>query len=74
MGLLMPLPIPTVIWADISLNFVEALPHVNGKSAILSIVDHFSKYCHFIALGHMYTAESVAQAFFTDIVRLHGMP
>jgi hypothetical protein len=73
-GLLMPLPIPTIVCVDISLNFVEALPHVNGKSSILSIVDHFSKYCHFIALGHLYTAESVAQAFFTDIVRLHGMP
>jgi hypothetical protein len=29
---------------------------------------------HFIPLGHPYSAESVAQAFFTDIVRLHGMP
>ncbi|KAF0934872.1 hypothetical protein E2562_028875 [Oryza meyeriana var. granulata] len=67
-GLLMPLPILTVVWADIGLDFVEALPCVNGKSVILSVVDRFSKYCHFIALGHPYTAESVAQAFFADIV------
>jgi hypothetical protein len=73
-GLLMPLPIPTVVWADIGLDFIEALPRVNGKSVILSVVDRFSKYCHFIALGHPYTAESVAQAFFADIVRLHGVP
>ena len=73
-GLLMPLPIPTVVWADIGLDFVEALPRVNGKSVILSVVDRFSKYCHFIALAHPYTAESVAQAFFADIVRLHGVP
>jgi hypothetical protein len=33
-----------------------------------------AKYCHFIALGHSYILESVAQAFFTEIVRLHGMP
>jgi len=70
----MPLPIPTVVWADIGLDFIEALPRVNGKSVILSVVDRFSKYCHFIALAHPYTAESVAQAFFTDIVRLHGVP
>jgi hypothetical protein len=70
----MPLPIPTVVWADIGLDFIEALPRVNGKSVILSVVDRFSKYCHFIALGHPYTAESVAQAFFADIVRLHGVP
>jgi len=73
-GLLMPLPVPTVVWADIGLDFIEALPRVNGKSVILSVVNRFSKYCHFIALAHPYTAESVAQAFFADIVRLHGVP
>ena len=73
-GLLHPLPIPSVVWADIGLDFVEALPRVHGKTVILSVVDRFSKYCHFIPLAHPYTAESVAQAFFTDIVRLHGVP
>ena len=63
-----------MIWADIGLDFVEALPRVHGRSVILSVVDRFSKYCHFIPLAHPYTAETVAQAFFTDIVRLHGMP
>jgi hypothetical protein len=29
---------------------------------------------HFIALGHPYTATSVAAAFFEQIVRLHGVP
>ncbi|WVZ84441.1 hypothetical protein U9M48_031473 [Paspalum notatum var. saurae] len=73
-GLLHPLPVPSVVWADIGLDFVEALPRVHGKTVILSVVDRFSKYCHFIPLAHAYTAESVAQAFFTDIVRLHGVP
>jgi hypothetical protein len=53
---------------------VEALPRVRGKSVILTEVDCFSKYCHFIPLAHPYSAESVAQTFFTDIVRLHGVP
>jgi hypothetical protein len=38
------------------------------------VVDRFSKYCHFIPLAHPYSAESVAQAFFNDVVRLHGVP
>ena len=73
-GLLMPLPVPQSVWADVGLDFVEALPRVGGKSVILTVVDRFSKYCHFIPLAHPYTAESVAQAFFAEIVRLHGMP
>jgi hypothetical protein len=41
---------------------------------ILTVVDRFSKYAHFIPLGHPYTAASVARAFFDDIVRLHRFP
>ncbi|KAF0921295.1 hypothetical protein E2562_003099 [Oryza meyeriana var. granulata] len=73
-GLLQPLPVPSAVWADFGIDFIEALPKVQGKTVILSVVDRFSKYCHFIPLAHPYTAESVAHAFFADIVRLHGVP
>jgi len=73
-GLLQPLPVPSRIWADISIDFIEALPKVHGKSVILTVVDRLSKYAHFIPLGHPYTASSVAHAFFHDVVRLHGFP
>ena len=73
-GLLQPLDVPTQVWSDISIDFVEGLPKVNGKSMILTVVDRFSKYAHFIPLGHPYTASSVTRAFFTDVVRLHGFP
>jgi hypothetical protein len=72
-GLLLPLPVPQGVWTDIALDFIEALPRVRGKSVILTVVDRFSKYCHFIPLAHPYSAESVAQAFFADIIRLHGI-
>ena len=73
-GLLQPLPVPSRVWADVSMDFIEALPKVHGKSVILTVVDRFSKLAHFIPLGHPYTASSVARAFFNDIVRLHGLP
>jgi hypothetical protein len=73
-GLLLPLPVPQGVWTDIALDFIEALPRVRGNSVILTIVDRFSKYSHFIPLAHQYSAESVAQAFFAEIVRLHGIP
>uniref|UniRef100_A0A8I6WK04 Uncharacterized protein n=1 Tax=Hordeum vulgare subsp. vulgare TaxID=112509 RepID=A0A8I6WK04_HORVV len=71
-GLLQLLDVPSQVWADISLDFIEGLPKVGGKSVILTVVDRFSKYAHFIAMGHPYTAASVARAFFDGIVRLHG--
>jgi hypothetical protein len=73
-GLLQPLEVLSQVWADISIDFIEGLPKMAGKSVILTVVDRFSKYTHFIALGHPYTASSVAQAFFDDIVRLHRFP
>ncbi|KAK1652389.1 hypothetical protein QYE76_070194 [Lolium multiflorum] len=73
-GMLQPLDVPSQVWADISMDFIEGLPKVGGKSVILTVVDCFSKYTHFIALGHPYSAASVARAFFDDIVRLHGFP
>jgi transposase InsO family protein len=73
-GLLLPLPVPSSVWSDIGMDFIEALPRVAGKTVILTIVDRFSKYAHFVPLSHPYSAESVAQAFFTEVVRLHGLP
>ncbi|KAL4574559.1 hypothetical protein LXL04_021392 [Taraxacum kok-saghyz] len=73
-GLLQPLPIPVAIWADISMDFVDTLPKVSGKSVLFVVVDRFSKYAHFLPLSHPYTAESVARMFFSEIFRLHGLP
>lgn len=73
-GLLQPLTVPSRIWEDISMDLIEGLPKVGGESVILTVVDRFSKYAHFIPLAHPYTAETVAKAFFTNILRLHGVP
>jgi hypothetical protein len=64
-GLLQPPPVPSEVWSDISMDFGEGFPKVGGKSVILTVVDRFSKFAHFIPLGHPYSAASVAWHFLT---------
>lgn len=71
---LQPLPMPSQIWEDIAVDFIDGLPVLKGKSTILVVVDRLSKNVHFIAMSHSYTVVSVAQTFFDHIFRLHEMP
>lgn len=45
-GLSRPLPIPTRVWEDISLDFITRLSWFSGTDAILVVVDSFTKYAH----------------------------
>lgn len=67
-GLLQPLPIPTSIWEDISMDFVTGFPTVAGKSIIIVVVDRLSKYYHLGTLPPNYTATMVAEYFTQQIV------
>lgn len=73
-GLLQPLPIPSRVWTDISKDFIVGLPPCKGKSVIWVVVDRLSKYSHFLAFSHPYTAVSMANLFVEHILKLHGMP
>jgi hypothetical protein len=73
-GLLQPLPIPTKVCTEVSMDFIDGLPKSSGKTTILVVVDRLTKYGHFIPVSHPYTAPQIAKVYFDNVFKLHGMP
>jgi hypothetical protein len=76
-GVLIPLPIPQQPWQDISMDFVTELPEDQGFNSILVVTCRMSKERHLIpckAGQGGISAESTAELFIQNVVRLHGLP
>jgi hypothetical protein len=74
LGSLQLLPIPPLMWMDISMEFIVGLPKYGNKSIIMVVIDRLSKYAHFCALPHPFTLTIVEIFFLDHIFNLHGIP
>ena len=73
-GLLQPLPVPMRPWSHIALDFVTGLPPSDGNTAVLTIVDRFSKAVHFVPLSKLPSAKETAVLVMNNVFRIHGLP
>jgi hypothetical protein len=72
--LLQPLPILEHKWESISMDFITGLPNTQGKDCIFVVVDWLTKFAHFFAIATDFSAAQVAELFFWEIFRVHGLP
>ncbi len=56
------------------MEFITGLPMVQGKDCIFVVIHRLMKYAHFFAISAHYTTTQVAELFFREIFRLHGLP
>ncbi|KAK3550863.1 hypothetical protein QTP70_006409 [Hemibagrus guttatus] len=73
-GLLEPLPIPQRPWSHLSVDFLTDLPVSGGYTAVLVVVDRFSKGCKLIPLKGLPSAMQTAEALFVHVFRNFGLP
>ena len=56
------------------MDFITGLPKVQGRDCLYVVVERLTKFAHFFLISSDYSAAHVAELFFREVFRLHGLP
>ena len=56
------------------MDFITGLPKVLGKDYTFVVVDRLTKFSHLFSITTTFTVAQVAELFFKEVSRLHGLP
>ena len=78
-GLLQPNEVPGGPWEIVTVDLITQLPPAmdfrgEKKTAILVVVDRLTKRAHFYATDDTVTSSQVANVFYNEVFKLHGLP
>jgi IS30 family transposase len=73
-GLLRQLPVLLCPWESISMDFIKQLSDSEGFTAILVVVDRFTKQALFILTYDTITSAKLAELFIIHVFSKHGVP
>jgi len=73
-GLPQSLPILEKKWKIISMDFIRGFPKTQGRDCIYVVVNRMTKFSHLFSISLEYKETHVAELFFKEIFKLHGLP
>lgn len=68
-----PLPIPNVVWRDITMDLMKKLSKSESNAVIMVIMEKFTRYNHFITLSYPFTSKMVVEIFLNYFYKFHDL-